>query len=164
MDSNHVSWSPGVPERHSRGYCTRQWSGRHLKFVTNWSGSFWSALRVQLPSQAPSSLIPVAVRDKNSLGPLLFLKGHARVLGSGETGNLPYVRLDPQVSPPSQNRPCAGMLAADPSPLTLGPLEPGEPQGPHRSVSVSQRAQALWGQTLPSVWPWMSPCFFRDSE
>lgn len=40
---------------------------------------------------ASQSLIPGAVWDKMFPGPLLFLNGPARVLGSGETGNFPSV-------------------------------------------------------------------------
>ena len=103
---------PGVPQRHPKGYCRRQQSSGHLKFVTSWAGSFWSAPRVQLPSQEPRSLIPVSLWDMIYPGPSLFPNSPARVLGSAETGNLPSVWLNPWVSPSSQDRPYTRMLVA----------------------------------------------------
>ena len=69
--------------------------------------------------------------------------------GSGLWGTRkpPLCHLGPQVPPPPQDTP--RLLTAAPSPWTLGLLDLGEPQGPHRKYQCLSRSLGPLGSDPP---------------
>ena len=120
-----------------------------------WLGSHWT-LSTRPANEERRRAWRLGLERWDSLGQnfartVLVPEWPCRVPGSGEQGSLPYVSW--ALRSPLHPRTHPGCLQLLPH---LGPwvyLTWESPRDPTGSTSVSQGAQALWGQTLPSVWP-----------